>query len=143
MPTVQKSVLLMYSAEQMFELVHQVREYPSFLPWCGGTEILTEDADAVTARVLIAYRGIKQSFTTRNQYVRPQRIDLQLIDGPFTRLVGHWRFIPLREDACKVEFELDYAFDSGLLGKMLTPVFNHIAKTMVEAFVKRAESVYV
>ena len=142
MPTVQKSALLMYSAEQMFELVYEVRDYPKFLPWCGGTEILSEDETSVTARVRIDYRGIKQAFTTRNQFQRPQRIDLALVDGPFSHLVGHWRFLPLREDACKVEFELDYAFDSGLLGKVLTPVFNHIAKTMVEAFVKRAESVY-
>jgi len=143
MPTVHKTVLLPYSAQQMFDLVHQVEAYPQFLPWCGGARVLARETDAIVARVEIDYHGIHQAFTTRNQFQAPQEIRMALVDGPFSQLDGLWRFTTLRADACKVEFSLDYAFGGGLLGKALTPVFGRIAKTMVDAFVQRAESVYV
>lgn len=142
MPTVHKTVLLPYSAQQMFDLVHDVEAYPKFLPWCGGAEVLARDEQSVSARLRIDFKGIRQAFSTRNSFREPEQIEMNLLDGPFSQLHGLWRFTALRADACKVEFTLDYAFSSGLLGTVLTPVFGHIAKTMVDAFVKRAEDVY-
>lgn len=142
MPSVHKTVLLPYSAEQMFALVRDIDAYPQFLPWCGGAQVHKVEGDTVEATLRIDYHGLKQAFTTRNQHHAPHRITMSLLDGPFTQLEGTWHFLSLRADACKVEFRLDYAFKSGLLGKALTPVFGQIARTMVDAFVQRAEQVH-
>jgi ribosome-associated toxin RatA of RatAB toxin-antitoxin module len=100
---------------------------------------------AVAGRVAtlrIDYLGLKQSFTTENLNVPDQRIGMTLREGPFSRLDGLWLFQPLREDACKVAFSLDYVFAGSLLSRALSPVFDQIATTFVDAFVKRADAVY-
>ncbi len=142
MPSVHKSVLLTYSAQQMFDLVQAVEDYPQFLPWCGGSTVHERGPHRMLATVAIDYRGIRQSFTTENTFNAPHRISMALRDGPFSRLDGLWQFRTLRHDACKVEFRLDYAFKSGLLGQALVPVFDHIARSFVDAFVRRAEQVH-
>lgn len=142
MPSVHKSVLLHYSSEQMYELVNAVEAYPQFLPWCGGTHVHERTMHSMVATVSIDFRGMRQSFTTENGLHAPHRISMKLRDGPFHRLDGLWHFHSLRHDACKVEFRLDYAFKSGLLGQAMVPIFDHIARSFVDAFVKRAEKVY-
>lgn len=142
MPSVNKSVLLPYSAQQMFDLVHEIDAYPQFLPWCSGAQVQSLADGNLRATLLIDYRGLRQSFTTFNRYEEPVHISMELVDGPFTRLNGQWRFRPLREDACKVEFELEYLFARGLLGQALAPVFGHIAGSMIDAFVQRAEAIH-
>ncbi len=139
---VHRSVLLPYSARQMFELVERVEDYPRFLPWCGGTEVARLSGAGVLATVTIDYRGIRQRFTTVNLNQPHEAILMRLREGPFTRLEGEWRFRSLREDACKVEFSLDYVFARGLLGRALAPVFDQIARSFIDAFVRRAEQVY-
>ena len=142
MPSVHKSVLITNSAEQMFDLVKDVESYPQFLPWCGGSEVHERSLHRMFATVRIDYRGLRNAFTTENELHAPHRITMKLVDGPFSRLDGTWVFRTLRHDACKVEFALDYAFKSGLLGQALVPVFDHIARSFVDAFVVRAEQVY-
>ena len=142
MALVEKSVLLFFSAEQMFALVDAVADYPKFLPWCGGTSVTELDESRIRATVDINYHYVKQSFTTENVRVKPERIDMKLISGPFKQLVGSWHFIALSPSACKIEFRLNYEFSSKLLEKVVGPVFHYIASTFVEAFIKRAELVY-
>jgi ribosome-associated toxin RatA of RatAB toxin-antitoxin module len=142
MAVVHKSVLLGYSAEQMFALVDKIDEYPKFLPWCGGAEIREREGDRVTATLKINYHGIKQSFTTENVNTPPTSIQMNLQEGPFKHLYGNWHFRPLREDACKVEFELHYEFSSRMLEQLIGPVFNMIANSFVDSFRKRAETIY-
>ena len=142
MALVEKSVLLFFSAEQMFALVDAVADYPEFLPWCGGTSVTELDESRIRATVDINYHYVKQSFTTENVRVKPERIDMKLISGPFKQLVGSWHFIALSPSACKIEFRLNYEFSSKLLEKVVGPVFHYIASTFVEAFIKRAELVY-
>jgi len=139
MPSVHKSVLLQHSAEQMFALVADVERYPQFLPWCGGSVVHERSPRTMLATISIDYRGIRQSFTTENELHAPHRISMRLREGPFSSLDGLWHFHTLRHDACKVEFRLDYAFKSGLLGQTLVPVFDHIARSFVDAFVRRAD----
>ncbi len=141
MPSVHKSVLLAHSAETMYELVADVEGYPQFLPWCGGSVVHERSMRRMLATVKIDYRGIRQSFTTENELHAPHRITMKLRDGPFSMLDGLWHFHTLRHDACKIEFRLDYAFKSGLLGQALIPVFDHIARSFVDAFVKRADQI--
>ncbi|HEX4882731.1 MAG TPA: type II toxin-antitoxin system RatA family toxin [Casimicrobiaceae bacterium] len=142
MQRVRKSVLVPYSAEQMFALVDGVQDYPEFLPWCGGAEVLEEHENGKTARVDIDYHGVKAHFTTANENAPPGSIVVTLKDGPFRQLHGEWRFRALADDACKVEFELGYEFATHLLDRVVGPVFNHIANTFVDAFVRRAEQLY-
>lgn len=142
MHTVQRSVLVPYSAAQMFELVADVEKYPEFMPWCGGTEVQSRDEHGMQASILISFAGLKQRFTTRNTHDYPNRIDLELVDGPFSLLVGHWQFQALAEDACKVLFTLDYAFSSRPLEMVVGPVFNRIASSFIDSFTKRAQAKY-
>jgi len=145
MASVNKSVLIGYSAERMYTLVDRVEDYPQFLPWCGGVEVQRpaegETGDMV-ASLAIHYHGIKQTFTTRNTNVRPVSMKMTLVDGPFKHLEGTWLFRPLREDACKIEFELHYEFSNKVLDQIIGPVFGVIANSFVDSFCKRAESVY-
>ena len=142
MGQVEKSVLIAYSAQQMFDLVDRCEDYPQFLPWCARTECSFRDAETTAATLHVNYHGVKFHFTTRNGKEAPNWMKIRFVDGPFKRLEGSWNFHALREDACKVEFCLHYEFSSKLLEKVIGPVFNRIAATFVEAFVKRAEQVY-
>ena len=142
MASVEKTVLVAYSAQQMFNLVDNVRDYPLFLPWCGGASASQVDENKVHATVHINYLSIKQSFTTENHRTPPHQIDMSLQDGPFRHLDGCWRFIPLGESACKIEFRLRYEFSSRLLEKLVGPVFHYIANSFVYAFIHRAQKVY-
>jgi ribosome-associated toxin RatA of RatAB toxin-antitoxin module len=142
MAVVHKSVLLAYSAEQMFALVDNIEDYPKFLPWCGGAEVRKREGATVLAALKINYHGIKQAFTTENTNTPPTEISMALVEGPFKHLNGTWRFKPLRADACKVEFDLHYEFSSRVLEQIIGPVFSMIANSFVDSFCKRAETVY-
>jgi ribosome-associated toxin RatA of RatAB toxin-antitoxin module len=126
----------------MFDLVAGVEHYPEFMPWCGGAEVRSRDEHGMQASIVISFAGIKQRFTTRNTHVFPSRIDLQLVDGPFSMLVGHWQFQSLAEDACKVLFTMEYEFSNRALEALVGPVFNRIATSFIDSFTKRAQAVY-
>jgi ribosome-associated toxin RatA of RatAB toxin-antitoxin module len=158
MKRVHKSVLLWYSPREMYDLVVAVDRYPQFLPWCDRAEVLAQTPDAMTARLHLAYAGVRHAFTTRNQHVPAQSVLVQLVDGPFSMLDGLWQFLPIggpataekgveqqegaAQQACRIEFELDYAFASKPLEAVLSPVFDKVADTLVDRFVHRAEQVY-
>ncbi len=142
MALVEKTVLVEYSAPQMYALVDDVANYPLFLPWCGGAEVLDQMEDVIRAAIAIEFRGISQRFTTENRRQPPELIEMRLVDGPFRHLDGSWRFKPLGNEACKIEFRLHYEFSSTLLEKLIGPVFHYIANSFVDAFVKRAGQIY-
>lgn len=142
MARVAKSVLVNYSAEQMFALVDDVPSYPKFLPWCRNASARAEDETTQLATVHIDYHHIRQSFTTRNRRTSAQRLDVELVEGPFRRLQGHWHFVALKSDACRVELELEYEFATRLLERLIAPVFGYIANNLVDAFVRRAVQLY-
>jgi len=142
MALVEKSVLIERTPVQMFDLVDRVEDYPQFLPWCGGA-VCNKRTDVLTAATIhISYHGIKSHFSTENTKEYPTLMEIRLTDGPFKHMDGRWAFKPLGENACKIEFRLHYEFSNRLLEKVLGPVFNHIADTFVESFVKRAQKVY-
>ena len=145
MKHVRKSVLLWYSPSEMYELVTDIEAYPQFLPWCDRAELVQRHDDGVTARLGLAYKGVRQAFTTRNQQRPAESVTMELVDGPFSRLHGLWRFLALNggePPACRVEFELHYDFSSKALAAVVSPVFDKVANTFVESFVRRAEQVY-
>lgn len=149
MKQVKKSVLLWYTPQEMYELVTGVERYPEFLPWCNKVDVLAQEGDAVTARLHLAYAGVRHAFTTRNRNEPGRTVRMELVDGPFSHLDGVWQFLPLNKpgttgepSACKVVFELSYAFSSGALEAVVSPVFDRIANTFVDSFVQRAEVQY-
>jgi ribosome-associated toxin RatA of RatAB toxin-antitoxin module len=147
MKHVHKSVLLWYSPREMYALVVAVAQYPEFLPWCDRAEVLQQDEHSVTARLGLAFKGMRHAFTTRNTHTTDERVQVQLVDGPFSKLEGLWLFKPLgrpgsEQRACKIEFDMRYAFSSTALEAVVSPVFDHVANTFVDAFVRRAEDVY-
>ncbi len=148
MKHVKKTVLLWYSPHEMYALVTGVADYPTFLPWCERAEVMAQDEAGTTVRLHLHYAGLRHAFTTRNAQVPDRSVEIDLVDGPFSLLDGIWKFLPLAmpgnadAQACKIEFELHYAFSSGALEAVLSPVFDRVANTFVEAFVQRAEQVY-
>ncbi|MFZ9296757.1 MAG: type II toxin-antitoxin system RatA family toxin [Hylemonella sp.] len=145
MKTVHKSVLIWYSPQEMFDLVTAVDDYPKFLPWCDQARVLSRDEGGATAEIGIAFGGIRQTFTTRNAHQPGRQVDMQLVSGPFSRLEGQWQFQPVGDGsqrACRVELNLSYGFSNAVLGKLVGPVFDKIAGSLVDAFVKRAQQVY-
>lgn len=142
MQTVKRSVLVPYSAAQMFDLVAAVDKYPEFMPWCGGAQILEQDGTGMVASVTISFAKLTQSFTTRNTHDYPHKIQLQLVDGPFSALQGTWEFIALDDTACKVVFTLDYDFSSKALSLLVGPIFNKIANSFIDSFTERAQAMY-
>jgi ribosome-associated toxin RatA of RatAB toxin-antitoxin module len=148
MKHVRKSVLLWYSPHEMYSLVTAVPDYPQFLPWCERAEVLEQHAGGMTARLHLAYAGVRHAFTTRNEHRTDQSVQIGLVDGPFSRLDGTWQFVPLAlpggegKLGCRIEFELAYAFSNGAFEAVLSPVFDRVANTLVDSFVKRGEQVY-
>ena len=145
MKTIEKTVLIWYSAQEMFDLVTAVADYPQFLPWCDHATVLASDADGMTAELGLSMGALRQRFTTRNTHVQGRQVNLQLVDGPFSNLQGEWRFLPVgknQQRACKILFSLTYGFDNSTLQAVVSPVFDGIASSLVDAFVKRAQKVY-
>lgn len=142
MAHIERSALVMHSAEAMFNLVNDVKAYPEFLPWCVASRVISETEEELQASLTIKKGGIEQTFSTRNSKQRPVQMTMQLVDGPFKQLHGVFRFQALSPAACKVILELDFEVAGKLLSMTLGPVFKQAANTMVDAFVKRADTVY-
>ncbi len=142
MPTINRSALVPYSPEQMFKVVDNVDRYVEFLPWCGASKELSREGDVVEAMVTISKGAVHKDFSTRNWLQKNKMIEMKLLDGPFKHLNGFWRFDDIQGQACKISLDLEFEFSNRLLGMAIGPVFNQIANTLVDAFVKRADELY-
>lgn len=142
MPSVHRSALVPYSAAKMFNLVNDVISYPKFLPGCTDAKILESDSSSMLASLLVSKAGVQQWFTTKNQLTQDNAIAMELQDGPFKKLHGGWTFSELAEDACKIELNLDFEFNSAFAQAAFGKVFSSLANGMVKAFTDRAKEVY-
>ncbi|MDH3451517.1 MAG: type II toxin-antitoxin system RatA family toxin [Gammaproteobacteria bacterium] len=142
MPSIRRSALVPYSARQMFELVNDIESYPAFLPWCRRAQITSRQTGQVTATIQIAKGPVAKQFSTRNVLVQDQRIDMQLLDGPFRSLQGSWSFGEDRSGLCQVAFELDFEYSSALIATTLGPLFERAADRLVQSFCQRAAELY-
>lgn len=143
MKKIVRHAIVPYSPAQMFALVDNIPEYPKFLPWCASAREICRDNEEVEASIEIAKGGVRKAFTTKNKLTRDRQIDLDLVDGPFRTLKGHWKFEPLKGgEASKVTLDLEFEFSSRILTATVGPVFSGIANSLVDAFVARAKSVY-
>ena len=141
MSRIVRSALVGYSAQEMYALVENIEAYPEFLPWCRSSRVLERKEGGTIARMSVGLKGLKQSFTTEN-FNRPgESIEMRLVEGPFRKFNALWKFQVLGEHAARIEFSMAYEL-SGLPAKVLNPLFDHIADTMVDAFHRRAQAVY-
>jgi len=140
--TISKSALVPYTPAQMFALVDDIEAYPRFLPWCRRSRVLSRNEDEVRATLELSKGGVEKAFTTCNRNQKDKMIEIRLLDGPFKRLDGYWRFDALGEDGCKISLDLEFEFASRMLDMVVGPVFSQIANSLVDAFMKRAVDVY-
>ena len=138
MKHIARSAIVEHTAAQMYALVDDIESYPRFLPWCREARV-EQIGGKKRATLVAGLGGIKQSFTTQNENQPARSIDMCLVEGPFKHFAAAWRFTPLAEHACQVEFSLRYQFASRPLAKLLEPLFDQIADTMVDAFTRRAD----
>jgi ribosome-associated toxin RatA of RatAB toxin-antitoxin module len=142
MPQIERSALVFYSAQQMFDLVNAVPDYPQFLPGCTSARIVSQSETEMVASLTVSKASIGHSFTTRNTLYPHHRIAMQLVDGPFKQLHGGWEFQPLSETACKVVLRLEFEFSSRLIQFAFGKIFGELTAAMVNAFTQRAKQVY-
>lgn len=142
MPHILRSALVPHSAERMFSLVNDVERYVEFLPWCSAARVHEESAGVLVAELEISRGGVTQRFTTRNALVPPERMTLELVEGPFDWFAGEWRFTALAEDACKVELEMDFEYAGRIARTALAPLFLKSADEQVDAFCARARCLF-
>jgi len=138
MHRVRKNAIVFHSKNKMFRLVDLIENYPKFLPWCGSTKIIERNNNKTIASIEINYKGIKQTFTTENTKKINDKMIIKLINGPFKSLSGEWLFKELEKDSCQIELKLEYEFNNIILEKLISPVFNIIANTFIDEFIKEA-----
>lgn len=143
MSHIHRSALVHYSPAEMYQLVNNVADYASFLPWCRSSAVISEADTEMTASIEIAKGVLNKTFTTHNQLIKDRRIELRLVNGPFKTLSGCWQFDKLKTaNACKVSLDLDFEFDSAMMSIAAKPVFTQIANSLVDSFCKHAVEVY-
>lgn len=139
---IQRSAIVPYSAEQMFQLINDVLAYPKYMPGCVGSEVLQRGENLLVARLDLARAGIRQSFVTKNTLNPPHSMLIELQEGPFSHFHGKWEFVALNANACKISFELDFKFANKLVGLAAGKLFESVASKQVEKVCERARIIY-
>lgn len=139
---IERSALVLFSAEKMYSLVRDVPSYPQFLSWCKTAAVHQQTAFSQQASLSVSIAGVEQNFTTLNTLVYARSVEMQLLEGPFKELVGQWLFTQLGEDGCKVSLMLDFHMTKGPLASLFGRGFGKVADRLVDDFCKRAEQVY-
>lgn len=142
MTSVTRTALLPYADHELYRMVTDVDRYRDFLPFCIGSEVLERREDEMLARIAFAKLGLSQALTTRNRLVPHQRVELELVDGPFRALQGAWEFKALAAQACKVSFTIDFEVEASYLSLAVGSAINQAALTAVDAFSRRAVQLY-
>jgi len=146
MPTHSEIRRMPYTAQQMYDLVADVESYSKFLPWTAAArirEIKDEgDRQVMLADLVISFKVFRERFGSRvTLWPDARRIDTEYLDGPFSKMVSHWRFEDA-EDGCDVHFDVDFAFRNKLLQSTATLFFNDAMQRVVRAFERRAAELY-
>ena len=142
MTSINRSALVEYSAEQMFDLVNDIERYPKFMQGCTSAKVLSESDTELVGELCLSKAGISQQFTTKNILLRPERIDMSLVEGGFKNFTSQWTFAPLTEGACKMSLAMEFEFKSGLMGFAAEKLFSSSANNLIDAIMRRAHEVY-
>ena len=139
---------VLHTAAEMFDLVADVERYPEFVPLCRSLKVRKrieepEGVEIVIADMTVAYKLISETFTSRITLDRPNlQILVEYLEGPFSRMENRWKFDPLSETACEVEFFIAYEFKSRVLGMLMGAMFEAAFRRFADAFERRADAVY-
>ena len=142
MESISKSAVVPYTAEQLYTLVNDVASYSQFLPWCSEGVVHESSDTHMRASVSLAVGSIQQSFTTENTLQINERIDVQLVSGPFKQLYGYWSFEPAGENMCRISFQMNFEYKNRLVKFTLNKVFQKIGDSLVNSFIERAGKLY-
>lgn len=142
MTRIDRSALVMYSAQQMYALVDDIEHYPSFMQGCQSARVISRNDEEVVGELTLGKGGLRYSFTTRNLLKHGQEMQMSLVEGPFRKFGAVWRFQALSASACKLSLTMEFDFAGGLVGMALESLFNHSANNLVDALVNRADALY-
>ncbi|MBC6407581.1 MAG: type II toxin-antitoxin system RatA family toxin [Rhodobacteraceae bacterium] len=146
MPTHSETRTLPYSAQQMYDLVADVGNYPKFLPWCAASRIRRRfaagAAEAMEADLVISFKVFRERFGSRvTLYPKDMKIDTEYLDGPFRYMKSNWSFEDV-DGGCNVSFFVDFEFRNAVLQGIVGVVFNEAMQRIVRAFERRAADLY-
>ncbi|MBB4618933.1 type II toxin-antitoxin system RatA family toxin [Sphingomonas abaci] len=141
MPKHSETRHLPYTAEQMFDLVADVRRYPEFLPWVSAMRVRQDSETETVADMIVGFKGLRETFTSRVEKSRPERISVDYVDGPLKYLRNDWRFRP-EPGGCAVDFSVDFAFKNRVFEMLAGQVFGTALRRMIGAFETRAAALY-
>lgn len=142
MPKHNETRSLPYTPEQMFDLVADVGSYAHFLPWVTSVRVRSDDKTETVADLLVGYKGIKESFTSRVHKTRPSHVRVDYLDGPLKHLHNEWKFRPNGTGGVTVDFEVEFAFKNKLFDMLAAQMFDKALRKMIGAFEKRAAELY-
>jgi coenzyme Q-binding protein COQ10 len=142
MPSIREQRTMPYSAEQMFDLVADVAHYGDFLPWVVATRVKSDDGREMIADMLVGFKALREKFTSKVEKSRPEEIRVHYLDGPMRDLDNVWRFRPLGEQACEVDFSVSFSFRNPLFEKLAGQYVDKAFRKMVAAFEQRAAALY-
>lgn len=142
MPKHSEKRILPYTPEQLFALVADVERYPEFLPWCRAARVLRRDAISMTADLMIGYKIFSEKFRSQVALDRPNSIEVHYLSGPLSHLTNRWHFEPKGKGGCEISFDVDFDFQSSILGAAMELFFDKALLKMVAAFESRAAQLY-
>ncbi len=142
MPKFSDSKILPYTPAQLFDLVANVQDYPVFLPWCLDAVIIEQSKTHIAADLVIGWKMIREKFTSHVHLDSPKSITVEYQDGPFEYLHNEWKFTAKGAGKTSIDFMVDFEFRSPLLATIIGPIFIPAVHKMIDAFEKRAESLY-
>jgi coenzyme Q-binding protein COQ10 len=141
-PGIRETRRLPYSAQQMFDLVSDVARYPEFLPWVIATRVRSNSETEMVADMVVGFKAIRESFTSRVSKTRPKEIDVHYVDGPLSDLDNVWTFRAVDDHSCEIDFVVDFTFKNRLFERIAGQYFDKAFRKMVEAFESRAAALY-
>lgn len=142
MPRHSETRRLPYTPEQMFDLVADVGRYAEFLPWVVAMRVRKDTPDEALADMIVGFKGLRETFTSRVEKARPERVSVDYVDGPLSHLHNEWRFRPDGAGGCLVDFSVDFAFKNRVFEMMAGQVFATALRKMIGAFEERAAVLY-
>ncbi len=142
MPRHAETRQLPYSREQMFDLVADVGRYSEFLPWVSAIRVRSNSDTQMVADMIVGFKGLRETFTSRVNKERPGHIRVDYVDGPLSHLTNDWTFRPDGQGGCLVDFAVDFAFKNRMFEMLAGQVFDRALRKMIGAFEERAAKLY-
>jgi ribosome-associated toxin RatA of RatAB toxin-antitoxin module len=139
---IRRSALVTFTPEQMFDLVIDVERYPEFLPWVATAQLHERSERDLVATMEMQRAGVRERFSTRNEFSRPEYMTLRLLQGPFRTLDGRWSFTPISSAGTRVELEMRFEFANPVVSLLFGKAFEQSCNALINAFVARARELH-